>query len=202
MKPLTHQINSNQSDQIKCFFIFLILIVPALYWNHQLEHSHRSVSRFILFITGWLTWTFAEYIMHRFWNHSKSADNNSSIIRRHHHHHTHPTEIKITGTQRLWMVVIAIALFVVSVWTDSYLYSLAGAWTGFFWFFQMHYILHQTWARKIFPTMVRYHIVHHCKQPDRCFGISTIIWDAVFGTVPDKQLYISARIIDFYFGHH
>jgi len=201
MKPQALQINPNHSDQVKCFFIFLILMVPAMYWNYQLETTHRVLSRIILFFTGWITWTFAEYILHRFWNHSKTVDNSSAIIRRHHHHHTHPTEIRITGVQRVWMIVIAFVLVAISAWTDSYLYWLAGAWMGFFWFFQMHYILHQAWARKIIPTMVRYHIVHHCKQPDRCFGISTMIWDVVFNTTPDNQVKISPRIIDFYFGH-
>jgi sterol desaturase/sphingolipid hydroxylase (fatty acid hydroxylase superfamily) len=51
----------------------------------------------------------------------------------------------------------------------------------------------------VFPRLVRYHIIHHLKQPDRCFGISIIWWDKLFGTAPSNDIKISGRILDFYY---
>jgi len=188
--------------QPNCFIAFLILILPALYWDIQLRDHYPMFFHIILFLTGWLTWTFIEYILHRFWSHSKKADNNKPIIRRHQHHHTHPTDIKVTSKQRIVMLMIGVALIIISIQMDNYMDFLAGSWTGFFWFFQMHYFLHQSWVKKVFPELLKYHIVHHCKQPDRCFGISATWWDRLFGTGPNENAKISSRIVDFYFDEH
>ncbi|MCX7670270.1 MAG: sterol desaturase family protein [Anaerolineae bacterium] len=32
----------------------------------------------------------------------------------------------------------------------------------------------------------RYHMMHHFKQPDAYFGVSSPLWDMVFGTRPDR----------------
>jgi len=193
------QKNANQFAQPKCFLVFLALMTPLVYWDSQLRYEKPVTFHILLFLSGWLTWTFFEYILHRFWSHSKKADSNKPIIRRHQHHHTHPTDIKVTAKQRSLMAVIGLALVSISFWANNYLDFLAGAWVGFFWFFQMHYFLHQSWAKKVFPGLLKFHIVHHCRQPDRCFGISVTWWDRVFGTVPSRNVKISPRIIDFYF---
>lgn len=65
--------------------------------------------------------------------------------------------------------------------------------------FLIHYCLHQQWAPKIFPGLVKFHIVHHCKNPDRCFCFSLTFWDNLFNTAPPDELTISPRIIDYYF---
>ncbi|PWT77909.1 MAG: hypothetical protein C5B59_02775 [Bacteroidetes bacterium] len=201
MKNLTANRIIEFRQQIKCIGIFfLICIVPLALANWFSEN--RLVFHIILFIDGWLTWTFIEYILHRFWNHSKSADKQNAIVQRHLHHHTHPTEIKVTGKQRLAMVLIGFVLISISSRTDNFITFLAGIWIGFFWFFMMHYFLHQRWSKKVFPRLLEYHITHHCKEPDRCFGISCTCWDLVFGTGPSSKKLISEKVTAFYFKGH
>ena len=62
----------------------------------------------------------------------------------------------------------------------------------------MHQFIHLKLAQKIFRKLVRYHIYHHCKYPNSCFGISVPWWDDLFNTVPPAPK-ITQRIIDFYF---
>ncbi|HTS43243.1 MAG TPA: sterol desaturase family protein [Puia sp.] len=195
------QKQTERLSQLQCFLVFFIILLPLMYWVTQLKTNFRSPFHIFLFISGWFSWTFIEYISHRFWSHSKTSNKKNAVIRRHQHHHSHPTDIKVTGRQRLVMSIIAALLIVFSILLDNYLTFLAGFWMGIFWFFQMHYFLHQSWVKKVFPQLLKYHIVHHCRQPDRCFGISTIWWDKVFGTIPSGKTSVSQRIIEFYFNH-
>ncbi len=189
----------SQFQQIKCFTIFFLLLTPMLFITIEFAEFFNSAFPFILFFAGWFTWTFAEYILHRFWNHAKDVNKNDSLVQRHHHHHTHPTEISVSGKQRLIMILIGVTLIVFSLWINEYLLILAGLETGIFWFFLMHYFLHQKWSKKVFPRLVHYHVIHHCKETDTCFGISTSWWDRIFGTLPKNNKKIPERIITFYY---
>jgi sterol desaturase/sphingolipid hydroxylase (fatty acid hydroxylase superfamily) len=33
----------------------------------------------------------------------------------------------------------------------------------------------------------RNHHLHHYKAPEKGFGVSSVLWDVVFGTVPKKE---------------
>jgi sterol desaturase/sphingolipid hydroxylase (fatty acid hydroxylase superfamily) len=63
----------------------------------------------------------------------------------------------------------------------------------------MHFLLHQKAAQNFFKKLVKYHIYHHCKYHDKCYGVSVTWWDDLFGTVPGKSCSVSQRIINFYF---
>jgi len=54
-------------------------------------------------------------------------------------------------------------------------------------------------GQAVSKNLLNYHIVHHCKEPDTCFGSSTTWWDRVFGTTPHKTKGISERILAFYY---
>jgi len=185
-------------QQLKCFAVFLVILLPVMYCTIRFADCLSYAVTPVLFFTGWFIWTFAEYVMHRFWNHDKNAEN-SPIVQKHNHHHTHPTEISISGKQRAMMLFISLALIGLSLCLNTYLMFIAGMWTGFFWFFLMHYFLHQKWSKKVFPRLVHYHVVHHCKEPDTCFGISVAWWDILFATTPKKNKEVSERILAFYY---
>jgi sterol desaturase/sphingolipid hydroxylase (fatty acid hydroxylase superfamily) len=117
----------------------------------------------------------------------------------HLHHHTHPTEIKITKKQRIIMIGFCVTLVTTSILFSKWLMLPAGVWTGISWFFLMHYFLHQKWCVKIFPRLVNNHIIHHCKEPETCYGVSVVWWDQVFRTMPRKNKQIADRVIAFYY---
>jgi sterol desaturase/sphingolipid hydroxylase (fatty acid hydroxylase superfamily) len=198
MKAISLNKSTQISQQLKCFAVFVLILTPIMYCAIRFADRLSYAVTPLLFFTGWFIWTFAEYVMHRFWNHAKNAEN-SSIVQRHNHHHTHPTEISISGKLRAMMLCISLVLIALSLWLNTYLMFIAGMWTGFFWFFLMHYFLHQKWAKKVFPRLVHYHVVHHCKEPDTCFGISVAWWDILFSTTPKKNKKISERILSFYY---
>jgi len=193
--------NNNLLLQLKCFVIFILIILPVLLSTTLLEEKPVIFFTFNI-LTGLLGWTYVEYHIHRFWTHNKNANSSKQIYLQHMHHHQHPTEIKVTGLQRVLFLLLSALLFIISAWWNSYFSILTGMVAGFAWSCISHWILHRSWSRKVFPRLHRFHIHHHCKYPDRCFGFSTVLWDVIFNTMPPKNAVIPDRIIDFYYGHH
>lgn len=188
-------------EQLKCFGVFLFIVLPLLLTSIFLVRT--PVLFFLLnFLPGLLSWTYLEYHLHRFWTHNKNADSSKHAYQRHLHHHKHPTEIKVTSAQRIILLSVSILLFSLSIIWNNYFTIPVAFVIGFSYSFFSHWILHQSWSVKIFPHLHRFHIHHHCKYPDRCFGFSTIFWDLIFQTTPPKDAVITERIIQFYYGHH
>ena len=51
----------------------------------------------------------------------------------------------------------------------------------------IHFIVHKYPSPKRFNFWWKHHTIHHFQQHDRAFGMSTPIWDYVFGTMPEKN---------------
>ncbi len=185
------------------FYCYCIYCLPAtmLFIVSWYTKTQPVIFQTILFFWGWLTWTFVEYISHRFWMHSKPRMRQQKDFGNHQHHHSHPTEIRITGRQRFLLLIGILVMLTVSVLLQNYFIVAAGFYSGFVCYTFMHVILHKKWSAKIFPRLHQYHIYHHCKYPNRCFGICVTWWDVVFGTDPPKTARISDRIKSFYFGN-
>lgn len=66
-------------------------------------------------------------------------------------------------------------------------------------FCYIHYLLHHKWTRKIMPSHHRFHVYHHCRLTDKCFGVSVTWWDHLFFTAPPKKTQIADRVLDFYY---
>jgi sterol desaturase/sphingolipid hydroxylase (fatty acid hydroxylase superfamily) len=61
----------------------------------------------------------------------------------------------------------------------------AGFVTGYIAYDMMHYAEHHlsmTWG--FLKFVKRYHLLHHYKTPDHRFGVSSPLWDYIFGTKP------------------
>ncbi len=189
-------------SELQCYAVFFFLLIPSSCFIIQLERGNRILFHGILFFSSFIMFTFFEYIAHRFWMHGKEEKHSGKHLELHMHHHKHPTELKITPTMRNWLLVTNLILIAVAWWLDNYFTLLPGFFSGFICYSFMHVILHKRWARKIFPALQVSHIHHHCKYPDRCFGICTTGWDQLFNTTVPKEVRISERILQFYFGNH
>lgn len=187
-------------QQLKCIAVFMSLLLPLLVAIHYCKSYSTWLFQALLLLTGWLCWTFIEYILHRFWMHRKGASEESRLVQSHHHHHTHPTEIRVTFLHRLLMLVILAVLSWVALYLQNYFTFFTGLCFGVAGYITMHKVIHQAWAAKVFRRLFRYHIYHHCKYPNTCFGISVPWWDDLFHSVP-KNPQITDRIVAFYLGH-
>ena len=184
----------------QCYAVFLFLLSPVIYFIIKIESGNAIAFHGLLFSIGFVTYTFIEYIAHRFWMHGKEEKHPGKSLERHMHHHRHPTELKITSAMRNRLLLGSILLIALSYWIDNYFTLFAGFYSGFVYYCFMHVILHKPWAKKVFPALQVSHIHHHCKYPNRCFSTCITWWDRLFNTGVPKEVKISDRILEFYFG--
>jgi sterol desaturase/sphingolipid hydroxylase (fatty acid hydroxylase superfamily) len=150
-----------------------------------------------LFFSGMFFWTFFEYIMHRFVYHFVSA--NKAVQRFvyifHANHHEYPRD-----TQRLFLppvpsLLIASALFFSMYGVGSLSHRVSwvfafypGFILGYLLYASMHYAIH-AWRPpfKWMKPLWRNHQLHHYKQQERGFGVSSTLWDHIFGTMFEPE---------------
>ncbi len=189
---------SKNGSWLKYFFAGILFVLPLLGTILFINKTYPVLSQLLQLFTGWLTWTYGEYLWHRFKTHAKN-EQPGKVYQRHMYHHQHPAQLKIQLPHRVFMMIGMIVFGIISIRLNNYFTLFTGFYTGFVWFCYMHVVLHRRWSMKIFPRLFRYHVQHHCKHPDKCFGVSVPWWDDVFGTAPSGSYRIPARIIDFYF---
>lgn len=146
-----------------------------------------------LFAAGWLFWTFSEYWIHRYVYHVKT--NNKWLLKIqytghgiHHQYPKDPTRLAMPPLPAIILIAIFYALF----WLIMENYALAflpGFLFGYILYISLHYAEHRYKAPKFGPLnrLWKYHMLHHYKYPEtKVFGVSTILWDRIFGTMPPK----------------
>ncbi len=187
-------------SELHCYAISLLLFSPLIYSAIELEQQYRSLFHLLLFFTGFFIFTFLEYIAHRFWMHTKEDKSPGKSLEQCMLRHRHLAELKISTRLRNKLVAINLLIILLAFVLNNYFTFLAGLYTGFVYYCFMHVFLHTTLAKKIVPHLQVSHIHHHCKYPDRCFSTCLTLWDKLFNTSVPKEVKISKRIIQFYFG--
>lgn len=199
MKTITIQPTKNSTTEIiRCTVWFVLLIGPLLLTAH-LADDNKTIFHLLLFLTGWSCWTFTEYCMHRFADHGEQYQKGDKPEKLHHYHHHHPTEIAISPLQRTGLLMLCALLITLSIWLDDYFTLIPGFVMGFTSYTFIHWFLHHKLSARIFPELHRFHIHHHCKHPDKCFGVTVTWWDHLFGTIPINHTEITERILAFYY---
>jgi sterol desaturase/sphingolipid hydroxylase (fatty acid hydroxylase superfamily) len=120
----------------------------------------------LLFCCGLLAWTLAEYVTHRFVLHAIAPV-------QHGIHHARPQDAIDKVFWQIWLAFAAVHLAAGST-------VLAGVLVAYAWYLSVHYCAHHNPA--ILPaSLLKHHLDHH-KFANRNYGVTTKIWDHVFGT--------------------
>ena len=146
----------------------------------------------LIFVGGVLFWSFAEYILHRFaFHHHAESDRGKRIAYvLHGNHHEYPRD-----KERLFMPAVP-SLILASMFFLLY-YIVMGKYAfpffpgfmlGYLLYGSMHFAIH-AWNPpfKWMKGLWRNHHLHHYKNMDMGFGVSSTLWDHVFGTMFDLK---------------
>jgi len=139
-----------------------------------------------LFAGGLLFWTFAEYIVHRFLYH---AETNSKFLCKLQHnahgiHHQYPKDPDRLAMPPLPAIVIA-SFFFGLFWLALNNFSFpffGGFMLGYVFYISFHYAQHRIKRPGVFKGLWNHHSFHHYRNPYKDFGVSTQLWDWIFGT--------------------
>jgi sterol desaturase/sphingolipid hydroxylase (fatty acid hydroxylase superfamily) len=133
----------------------------------------------ILFAAGMLAWTFLEYALHAWMSHRFVT----FATALHQVHHRDPSAVFAVGA---WLPTAAIlGLLLVGFGMTPAMIFLTGLTAGFAVYEAVHYRLHFTPAASRFEERLRTrHLAHHLAMDDQCLGVTSPLWDLMFGTEP------------------
>ena len=169
--------------------LFYALLVAVLF--PVAVAVHRPSLRVTLFLTslGLLSWELLEYVLHRFVFHldARRESFRQLIYYAHLSHHDNPKAADKLFASLSLSVPIATAYFL-SVWVlagkwESAVYLWSGLVAGYLFYEWLHYQAHHGRPRvAMFRYLKTYHLLHHHATPDLRFGVSSPVFDYLFGT--------------------
>jgi len=167
-----------------------VLLLLPYYSSEFLDFKGLSV--FLLFISGMFFWSLTEYLLHRFAFHYHAESEFGKKIHYilHGNHHEYPRDKKRLFMPAAPSLIIASVLFLLMylVLGKNVFPFFPGFMFGYLIYGSMHYAIH-AWNPpfKWMKGLWRNHHLHHYKNDDRGFGVSSTLWDHVFGTMFDLK---------------
>jgi sterol desaturase/sphingolipid hydroxylase (fatty acid hydroxylase superfamily) len=160
-------------------------VLALLLWR-QIDRDQPGWALLAFAMAGVVLWTVTEYALHRFvfhWTPRRGLGIALTYLL-HGVHHAYPTDrgrLVMPPAVSLPLAVAFYALFVgaAGVRVGEGLYT--GFLAGYVAYDTLHYVVHAS-RRPWLAALQRNHMSHHFRVPDRRFGVSTTVWDHVFGT--------------------
>ncbi|CRK89267.1 CLUMA_CG003026, isoform A [Clunio marinus] len=175
--------------------IFWTPIIVFLITNEFIRSPTATSFMFFLnLFSGVVLWTLVEYILHRFLFHM-TVQNYPNLVKIHFMlhglHHKVPFDEQRLVFPPVPAAILSILLYQPIVLLNHFcggnFYNsrliLAGGLIGYLCYDMIHfYIHHGSPTNKYFYHLKRYHYNHHFVNHDKGFGISSPLWDGIFGT--------------------
>jgi sterol desaturase/sphingolipid hydroxylase (fatty acid hydroxylase superfamily) len=141
----------------------------------------------IVFCVGLAGWTFIEYLLHRLIFHHAPI-----LAQMHERHHNSPNDLIGTPAwaSALIALVVVAAPAVALLGFDVGTAVIAGMVTGYLWYVFIHYAAHH-WRPSRGSYLYRtrlHHARHHFTSQAGNFGVTTAVWDRIFGTFIEERV--------------
>jgi sterol desaturase/sphingolipid hydroxylase (fatty acid hydroxylase superfamily) len=176
--------------------MYLPIIGFMLYFSAS-TLSFTVLQTTVIFITGMLFWSLFEYTVHRFVFHffAESERAKKIVYVIHGNHHEYPRDKERLFMPAVPSLLLAIIVFSI-MYLTTYLFGIPayvftffpGFVMGYLIYGSMHYAIH-AWNPpfKWMKPLWRNHHLHHYKNVEKGFGVSSTLWDHVFGTMFDLK---------------
>jgi sterol desaturase/sphingolipid hydroxylase (fatty acid hydroxylase superfamily) len=170
--------------------IFIMLSGGLMVYGFR--HGFLNVlSALGLFGAGWLLFTFWEYLAHRYLFHMHTDTEAKKNIQYtfHGNHHEYPKDKdRLAMPPILSVVVAAMFFFTFRLFFGYLVFGLvSGLLFGYAVYLFVHYAVHAyPPPRNFLKYLWVHHSIHHYKTDERAFGVSSPLWDWIFGTMPER----------------
>jgi sterol desaturase/sphingolipid hydroxylase (fatty acid hydroxylase superfamily) len=171
--------------------LFLAISSVSLYYG--LVSTSIPVGFGLAFVfLGLLTFTFVEYMMHKHFFHMEPDTPIKDKLQYNVHgvHHDYPKDKDRLAMPPFVSAAYAAILYLLFtlLMGDFGLYFLPGFLLGYAGYLGVHYIVHvYNPPKNFFKVLWVNHAIHHYKDPDAAFGVSSPLWDYLLGTLPKKE---------------
>lgn len=186
----------------------------GLYRDYFLHEDIMMMTAVLMGLTAWaviatLTWyspvffgvgligfMFSEYLTHRFFFHLKAPKNPlflRFLKRLHYDHHTDPHDLKLLFLP-VWyslpnLGAFALLFYLIAGSLEFTLAFAAGLVAMLLVYEWKHYVAHRPIQPKtrFWKWNKRMHLLHHFKNENYWYGVSTPLVDAIFGTLKEEK---------------
>jgi len=171
--------------------IFFLYSSALLYWS--ITHTSLSVVATVgMFLLGMLAFTWVEYNLHRYLFHMKTFTEGRRKVQYMMHgvHHEFPKDKDRLAMPPLLSVTLSTILLLIFrvVLGDLAFSFLPGFLVGYAGYLSIHYLVHASPPPKNFLKVLWVnHSIHHYKDGETVFGVSSPLWDYVYGTMERNQ---------------
>jgi sterol desaturase/sphingolipid hydroxylase (fatty acid hydroxylase superfamily) len=167
----------------------LVVYVPMIGWMLYLAATRgMSLAAIaLLFLCGAAIWTFVEYTMHRFVFHyePRSSWGKRLHFMVHGVHHDYPQDasrLVMPPLVSLPLAALFYALFHL-IFGRVAPAAFAGLLVGYLFYDMLHYATHHLPMKgSVGLFLKRYHLRHHYQDDHAGYGVTSPLWDHVFGT--------------------
>lgn len=167
--------------------LYIFLPVIGYFFYDAFVVSQLSVLGIVgYFALGLFIWTLTEYVLHRFVFHWMPPGKIGARLHFIFHgvHHDYPSDSK-----RLVMVpTVSIPLSALFYFLFRFLIGatlaapfFVGFLVGYLFYDMLHYAIHHyNFKSKFWLNIKHHHMIHHYKDMDRGYGVSSKLWDYIF----------------------
>lgn len=169
--------------------LFYAALVATLF-PAALAFQRPSIRRTLIFAgLGFLSWQLLEYVLHRFVFHLevRSEPWRRLLYYAHLAHHDNPSSVDSLFAS-LWLSVPVASLYFLFAWAlfgswETTVYLWSGLVAGYLTYEYLHYQAHHGRPRTaIFRYLKKHHLLHHYRTPELRFGVTSPVFDYLFGT--------------------
>jgi len=171
--------------------LFLAISSVSLFYGVTATSIHFGFGLAVV-VLGIVAFTFVEYMMHKHFFHMEPDTPIKDKLQYGIHgvHHDYPRDKDRLAMPPFVSAAYAAILYLVFtlLMGDFALYFLPGFLVGYSGYLGVHYVVHVYNPPKNFLKVLWVnHAIHHYKDPDSAFGVSSPLWDYLLGTLPKKE---------------
>jgi sterol desaturase/sphingolipid hydroxylase (fatty acid hydroxylase superfamily) len=168
------------------FLLFPPIILIATLYAFRTSTLRQAAIWAFLYAVGLVCWTLIEYFLHRVFFHHAPL-----LSQIHERHHQSPQDL--IGTPAWVSVMLGLIFAAIPSYAllgfDLGIAITAGLVTGYLWYVFVHYATHH-WVQHrdsyLYRARLR-HARHHYVSHDGNFGVTTAVWDHIFGTAIESR---------------
>lgn len=171
--------------------IFLSFSTFLMVWGY-LYSQYTALAQTAAFLVGLLLFSLIEYLVHRYVFHMITNTRLKERVQYAFHgvHHEFPKDTsRLAMPPILSVVIVTVLFFLCKLAMGDYTFGfLPGFITGYSLYLIVHYVVHAYQPPKNFLRALWInHGIHHYKDHERAFGVSSPLWDYIFRTTPKKS---------------
>lgn len=171
----------------------VVLFLPAIAILFVLGAGRLGAVAVAWAAAGYVFWTLLEYWLHRVVFHWEPADGFGARLHWiihgvHHDHPNDPMRLVMPPSVSVPLALLFYGGFLLILGADRAPAFGSGFLAGYLVYDMTHYHLHHRIpGSKLGKRLREHHMRHHFQDHTRGFGVSSPVWDRVFGTTPEQR---------------